>query len=140
MAMPLENLLDLIAHERAHANSVWNFLLVVHIAIFTGLILAKDQIGVIQRLLVLIGYLGFMYINRNAMLDTYEGMFALIEDVQAVELAPGEYGAATLAYWQKDTVRGNLQILSFIHPVAAVFGSLGIIFSNLITVGPREET
>ncbi len=135
-AMTLYELLDIIESEHDRINMLWNFFIWIHLTIMGAMVLLPRRIGFIERLVVIFAYSGFMYMNRNAVIDAYDYLFILQEEVAAFAGHDGA-GAGLVEYWRAMDFDARLNFLPYLHQVAAGVTIFAILAMNF--VGRKER-
>ncbi len=72
---------DLLTGNRELISDTWNFFLTVHLAIFGIVYIACGHIKMIERGLLVGGYLSFMYVNYMAQMDNYLNNKRILEQI-----------------------------------------------------------
>lgn len=75
---------ELLGANRELISDTWNFFLSVHLAVLGIIFIARGRINVLQRLVLIAAYLGFMYINYRAQMDNYAAHNAIIDQIRAL--------------------------------------------------------
>ncbi len=125
---------ELFIELQSRIDTLWNFLLTVHIALVTGLFLSPVKIGTWTRLIILIVYGFFMVLNHNGFVESYELHIALHE---AITTEPS-YAQSNFAPVIEAMLRhepGNLvfgmpweDLIHYVHPIISVPGAIVILF------------
>ena len=72
--------------NRGLIAETWNFFVTVHMAIIGLMFVARgNAVPLIARLLVLVGYAAFMYINYRAQVDNYGYSTEVLRRLQTIE-------------------------------------------------------
>lgn len=118
--MTLLDIHQTISENRALIASTWEFFLTVHITLFALIFLIDPRrISMVSRVVVLIGYLGFMYINYRAQVDNYEYTLALIEWGRTLEENVSTTEAVLTTVFEAGWI---LNLLPFIYLVSSLAG------------------
>ncbi|MEL6360637.1 MAG: hypothetical protein AAFR21_06085 [Pseudomonadota bacterium] len=75
---------ELLAANRELISDTWNFFLSVHLAVFGIVYIASGRIHRAERLVLIIAYLGFMFMNYMAQMDNYKAYSVLIEQISVL--------------------------------------------------------
>ncbi|MCF6292609.1 MAG: hypothetical protein L3J04_04355 [Robiginitomaculum sp.] len=108
--MDLYHILDLISSQRELTASAWNMFISVHIAILGGLFIIGRRISVPERIVAVIVYVGFLYVNFRAQIDNYEYSASLIKEAVKLE--------------KQDTIR----LADKIYTMPEIVGALPLIY------------
>ena len=128
--MSLYELLDLTATNYAKIDVLWNFFIWIHLAVLGGLLLVPRRVTLVERLIVLIAYGAFAYVNRSALADTYAYQGALLAEITQIKLAAGVVGAGLVDYLANFHLRERIMWFDYAHPAAAAIVALAILSAN----------
>lgn len=85
-AMTVADLHGIFVSNRGLIAETWNFFVTVHMAIIGLMFVARgNAVPLVARLLVLVGYAAFMYINYRAQVDNYGYSTEVLRRLQALE-------------------------------------------------------
>ena len=116
------------AHDRVDA--IWNFLIGVHIALITGLLVARDGLGIVSRVLILALYGAFMWPNRGGLRIAYEHLFDIMDAIKMVGAEPGSVEYTAMQSIIENDKRGKLWYLDYAHPVAGAASAIFILIAG----------
>jgi hypothetical protein len=128
--MSLYELLDLMASNSAKIDVLWNFFIWIHLAVLGGLLLVPRRVTLIERIVVLLAYGAFAYVNRNALLDAYAYQHVLSSEISRITGAAGAAGSGIVDYLSRFNLRARIAWLDYAHPAAAVIVALAILGAN----------
>jgi hypothetical protein len=128
--MSLYELLDLMASNSAKVDNLWNFFIWIHLAVLGGLLLIPRRVTLVERLVVLLAYGAFAYVNRNALVDTYAYQEVLLAEVARLELATDAAGSGISDYLVNFRLRERIAWFDYAHPAAAVIVAMAILSAN----------
>jgi hypothetical protein len=129
---------DLLVDHRALIMNTWQFFVSVHLAMLgLAFVVRFHEPKWFMRVLMLVGYAGFMFINYNAQLDNYKYATALLDYLQAIDTpAMIEPERALHSVFRKGWI---LQYLLPIYGACLILGILAIFLPAFGTKTPREE-
>jgi hypothetical protein len=128
--MSLYELLDLMASNSAKIDVLWNFFIWIHLAVLGGLLLVPRRVTLVERLIVLLAYGAFAYVNRNALIDSYAYQDVLSSEISRISVAAGAAGAGIVDYLTRFNLRERISWLTYVHPAAAIIVALAILGAN----------
>ena len=128
----LADLLELMGDTHERINNLWQLFIWIHLTIMGALALLPRKISLLERLVIIGAYLAFIYINRNAVLDAYDYLYLLQEEIAAAPVGAGEMGGRLVEYWRSVDMEARLAFLPYIHLAAAGITGLALMLANLI--------
>lgn len=122
--MTVYELHDLLGEHRALIMNTWQFFVSVHLAMLgLAFVVRFYEPKWILRAMMLIAYLGFMYVNFNAQLDNYRFSAALLDYLDVLDSATAIAEERALrAVFSK----GFVDYLPWIYGAASFLGLIAI--------------
>ncbi|GAB4530338.1 MAG: hypothetical protein Tsb0010_12090 [Parvularculaceae bacterium] len=130
-------LLDLMAVTHERINNLWQLFIWIHLTIMGALALLPRRIGFLERAVIIGAYLAFIYINRNAVIDAYDYLLLLKEEIAAAPIPEGALGGGLVEYWRGIDMEMRLQFLPYVHLAAGGLTTLALLLANVI--GGRRD-
>lgn len=132
--MQLYEILDLVASCLDKADMLWNFFIWIHLAVIAGLMLLHRRLYFLERLFAVLAYLGFLFMNYSAMVDTYDYLDVLIAEASRFNIDPGTPGSLVANYWQTFDLPDHIGYLPLVYGAAAVAFSIGLLGANFFYI------
>jgi len=118
---------DLLSDSRELISDTWYYFLTVHLAVFGIVHITSRRVSLFERLMLLIAYGGFLYLNFRAQTDNYLAHIRITDQIKAMAGDPSQ-GVAQALLPAGDTLWVVEWLPHLYGSVAAL--SLIIIFST----------
>lgn len=131
--METTDLVQTLFYARGRADTLWNFLLTVHLGLTTGLFLLRTRLTWFIKAVVLVVYLSFMLANHLGFTATHEVMYAAYDALSEVVGSDQNDLLEAMASFDRDRKVagfGAEQLIPWVHPLMAFFGALLVIFAG----------
>jgi hypothetical protein len=86
-----------------------------------------------------LAYAGFLYVNRSAMIDSYDYHTVLMDEIAHFKLAPDQAGSLLIHQVSDFQLRARIWFLPWIHVAAASFVVLALFFADALARQPDPE-
>jgi len=128
---------DLIASQLSLINETWNFFLTIHLGILGLLIITRHYVSSPVKLVIVLAYVGFAFVNYSAQADSYGRLAAFYEDARAVAQAGGFAGADGATMRSGEDLAGydlasKARFLPLVYAVTGVLTLLCLMFVNTL--------
>lgn len=134
--MSLYEMLDLLAQNSDKIDVLWNFFVGVHLAVLGGLIVMPTRVQLFEKLLAIVAYCAFNYVNYNALVDTYAYHLAILDEVGKVSLAKETLGQGVVNYLHQFDLRNRIGFLHYSHLAAGSVVVMAMAFANRFVAPP----
>ena len=135
--LTLYELLDVMASAHDRINTLWNFFVTIHLAILGALIVLRREVGWMAKFVVLFAYCGFSWVNYNAVIDAYGFLLSVSGDIAAFGLREGQPGYEIYFHLLQVDMEERINLVPYIHPLAAGIVVLLTLTLNLWARGGR---
>lgn len=138
--MTLYELLNLLANNSDKIDVLWNFFIWIHLAVLGGLVLSNRPLTLLERLIAIVAYAAFSFVNYHALQDTYDYHAVLLAEIAGLKVDAATLGAQTVAYLRDWNMAGRIAlIMQYGHLAAGAVVTIALLSANLIT-GARRNT
>jgi hypothetical protein len=125
-------LLDLLASNDEKINTLWQFFIWIHLAILGALFLMPRRVSMPERLIAFLAYAAFSYVNRSALVDTYDYHTVLLQEIARLKIAPAETGGLLVQQIAGFDLQTKIAFLAWSHYVAAGVVAFAMLFANAL--------
>ena len=129
-SMSLYEVLDLLAQNSDKIDVLWNFFVGVHLAVLGGLIVMPTRVQWFEKLLAIVGYCAFNYLNHNALVDTYSYHLALLDEIRHMSVSASDVGHIVTNHLNQFDLRDRIVFLHYTHVAATAVVVGAITFAN----------
>jgi hypothetical protein len=137
--MSLYELLDLLASNYQKIDTLWQFFIWVHLALLGGVFVVPRRLSIPERAVGFLAYAGFLYVNRSAMIDSYDYHTVLMDEIAHFKLASDQAGGLLIHQVGDFQLRAKIWFLPWIHLAAAGFVALVLFFADALARQPDPE-
>jgi hypothetical protein len=139
MAMSIYELLDLLASNYQKIDTLWQFFIWIHLAILGALFLMPRRVSMPERAVAFIAYGAFVYVNRSALVDTYEYHAVLLKEIARLKVTAQDTGGLLVQQIAGFDLQAKIAFLAWSHYVAAGFVAFSMLFANALARQPETN-
>ena len=136
--MSTYELLDVLASNYQKIDGTWNFFITIHLALLGALFLMPRRISVPEKLVVLIAYAVFNYVNRSALIDAYDYQRAVLAEIARLKTAPAETGGLIIQQIASFHLDEKIVFLPWIHYAAGAVVVIAVLFANALALDTKR--
>ena len=133
-------LLDLLASNYQKIDGLWNFFISIHLAILGALFLMPRRVSTPERLVAFGAYAAFMYVNRSAMLDSYDYHLALSKEAARLAVTPAQTGGLLVQQIAHFDLASKIAFVPYAHFAAGAVVAFAVLFANSLARRPDPGT
>jgi hypothetical protein len=137
--MSLYELLDLLASNYQKIDTLWEFFISIHLAVLGALFLMPRRVSMPERLVAFLAYAAFSYVNRSALVDTYDYHAVLLKEIARFKAAPPDTGGLLVQQIAGFNLQAKTQFLAWSHYLAAAFVAFAMLFANTLAREPETS-
>jgi hypothetical protein len=138
--MSIYELLDVLASNYQKIDGLWNFFITIHLAILGALFLMPRRVSLPERGVALLAYGAFSFVNRAALVDTYDYHRVVLDEIARLKVPPDQTGGLLVQQLAHFHLMDRIAFLAWSHYVAAVVVAFAFFFANALARHGNAET
>jgi len=136
--MSTYELLDVLASNYQKIDGLWNFFITIHLALLGALFLMPRRISIPEKLVVLIAYGAFSYVNRGALVDTYDYHRVVLAEIARLKVLPAETGGLIIQHLDSFQLDQKIAFLAWSHYAAGAVVAIAVLFANALALDTKH--
>jgi hypothetical protein len=138
--MSVYELLDVLASNYAKIDGLWNFFITIHLAILGALFLMPRRVSLPERGVALLAYAAFSFVNRSALIDSYDYQRTVLNEIARLKVAPDQTGGLLVQQLANFHLEEKIGFLAWSHYVAGAVVIFAFLFANTLARHPGENS